>query len=288
MQHSRNQFWNRHGKITAGSIKSNNLPAVVALGVTAILAAALIPTGQTEAFGKPGDNKLTDVKELVVKAVSMPGKSASPARITASVKRRSLTFYTGDVRSGMFSEPVAPAPPLPPLPVPPKPVPPAPIDPYAEWSYTGSATIGDEKIAIVENINTHDGIMLHVGEEFLGAKVADIDGKFITLATGKDLKVLPVSMNTSFVPLSASAPYLTANPNPGGGIQMPGMGIMPGGGGVDPSMVNDVNRPKRIRGGGPRGDNLGGGSGIGGRRGGASGRSGGRGGNSAGATSTDL
>jgi hypothetical protein len=93
-----------------------------------------------------------------------------------------------------------------------RPVRPAPVDPYADWNYTGTATIGDDKIAIIENINTHDGVLLHMGDKFLGKKVTDISGNLLTFGAGSTVKSLYVSMNTSYIPLSASATFLTAKP----------------------------------------------------------------------------
>ena len=69
---------------------------------------------------------------------------------------------TGDVRATMFSEPVAPAPPAPAAVVEAKPPPPEPVDPYADWNYTGSATIGEREVRHCRKWpwETHDGYLL--------------------------------------------------------------------------------------------------------------------------------
>lgn len=203
--------------------RSRVVPVSIAgIGLTALVIGALIPSAQKAAQSRPVGPSLKVPSGKAVKQahVEVSAQTAEPS--VGSPGRRSISFYTGDVRAGMFSEPVAPAPPAPPAPKPPAAVPPAPVDPFADWNYTGSATIGTDKVAILENINTHDGVLLHVGENFMGSKVAEIDGDYLTLGTHASPKVLRVSMNSSYVPLSKSASFLTAQPQQPQGPAMPG------------------------------------------------------------------
>jgi len=189
--------------------------AVAGLALTAFMVGALMQSGQRAAQSRPIPISPKNVSKSV-HTVKPVVKSVAPA-VTTTAGRRNLAFYTGDVRAGMFSEPVAPAPPTPHETVSVRSVAPAPVDPFADWNYTGTATIGDDKVAILENVNTHDGVLLHVGDKFLGTKVADISGSLLTFGAGKTSKSLFVSMNTSYVPLNASAGFLTAKPEPAGG-----------------------------------------------------------------------
>jgi len=189
--------------------KAARMPAAIAgLAVTACLVGALLPSVQKAAHSGPVAPKLKVSRSSSGSAIT--SSAAIKTVASTSSRRRSIDFYTGDVRASMFSEPVAPAPPdLTPVV---KPVPPARVDPFADWNYTGTATIGDDKIAILENINTHDGVLLHVGDKFLGTKVSEISGSLLTFGTGATSKSLFVSMNTSYIPLSASAGFLAPKP----------------------------------------------------------------------------
>ena len=200
--------------------KAARMPAAIAgLAATAFLVGALLPSGQKAAQSRPADQNSKVANRSAQDAGKNSVTSAVKPASSTSTARRGVEFYTGDVRASMFSEPVAPAPPEPRSIAAVKPVRPAPIDPFADWNYTGTATIGDDKIAILENVDTHDGVLLHVGDKFLGTKVSDISGSLLTFGKGATSKSLFVSMNTSYIPLSASASFLTAKPekpaNPG-------------------------------------------------------------------------
>ncbi len=193
--------------------------AVAGVCLTAAVVGALIPSGQRAAESRPAN--VFKVHELATQSgKSAPSDKKVPAGVskTASVSavtstdasgRRSLAFYTGDVRATMFSEPVSAAPGSADAGKT-KAVPPAPVDPFADWSFTGSAKIDDETVIIVENINTHDGIFLPKGDDFEGYKVDSVDGKFLTLLKGTSVKMMQVSMNTSVIPLKTSAAFLSA------------------------------------------------------------------------------
>ncbi len=196
--------------------KAARMPAAIAgLAVTAFLVGALLPTGQKAARSGPVTALSSKVaSKSVLHVVKTDSNAVKPAALV-STSRRSVSFYTGDVRASMFSEPVAPAPPAPASITDIRPIRPAPVDPFADWNYTGTATIGDDTIAILENINTHDGILLRMGDKFLGTKVTSIDGNLLTFGSGATSKSLFISMNTSYIPLSASAAFLTAkSPQP--------------------------------------------------------------------------
>ena len=93
--------------------------------------------------------------------------------------RRSLDFYTKGVRGTLFSAPQPPPVAKPkaiivkPLPPPPRiivpEVKPVEINPFADWSYTGTVTVGETKMALIENSKTKEGRYLKQGEEFQGA-----------------------------------------------------------------------------------------------------------------------
>ena len=195
--------------------------AVIGMAATAAAMGLIVPSLQNAAQSKPADPK-SAAKASSAKKVDTAVAAAKPQAAPVPGKRRDLTFYTGDIRANMFSEPVSPAPKVP-TPPPVKPVPPAPVDPLADWSFTGSAKVNDVTYGIVENTTTHDSVMLKAGDDFEGFKVDSIDTKFVMLTLGKEAKSMMVSMNSSYVPLSKSAAFLSASP---GGAQ-----------GMDPNMA---------------------------------------------------
>ncbi len=222
-------------------------PAAAAAGIFLTVAAAGAMLAYSEKSAQSAHEihtKLTAVKgkntktsavsaQPNVKAGVQTKDSKTATVAAASSGRRPVDFYTGDVRATMFSEPVAPAPPAPVV-VESAPVAPEPPDPYADYNFTGSATIGDEKFAIVENIETHDGYLLKVGDSIpdMDSKVESIDGRYLTFS-GKDAKkTLSVSMNTSYIPLSASAGFLAAKPQ-----GQPGQGGLAGLAGMTPQQL---------------------------------------------------
>ena len=190
--------------------------AVIGVAASAAAMGLIVPSLQKAAQSKPADTRAVTKSTAVKKSITVTSKSQQPVT-GAPGKRRDLTFYTGDLRANMFSEPVAPAPKdvTPPIS---KPVPPAPVDPLAEWSFTGSAKVNDVTYGIVENTSTHDSVMLKAGDDFEGFKVDSIDTQFVMLTLGKEAKSMMVSMNYSYVPLSKSAAFLSASPGAAQGM----------------------------------------------------------------------
>ncbi len=148
--------------------------------------------------------------------------------------RRSLDFYTKGVRGSLFSAPQPPPAPKPravvvkPLPPPPRivvpEVKPVEINPFADWSYTGTVTVGETKMALIENAKTKEGRYLKQGEEFQGAQVSQVTDQMVTMTAGTKPYLLAKSDNINIVPLDKSAAYL-------GGAQ-PGQPVPPPPGGA--------------------------------------------------------
>lgn len=145
--------------------------------------------------------------------------------------RRSLDFYTKSVRGALFSAPQPPPAPKPkanivkPLPPPPKivvpEVKPVEINPFADWSYTGTVTVGESKMALIENAKTKEGRYLKQGEEFQGAQVSQVTDQMVTMTAGTKPYLLAKSDNVNIVPLDKSAPYLSGGAQPGQPVPPP-------------------------------------------------------------------
>lgn len=151
--------------------------------------------------------------------------------------RRPLSFYTGGVRSTMFSAPQPPKPKVP------KPVvvkvekpqtvklpdipPPPPPNPFQDWAYTGVITMGETRMALLENTKTKEGQYVKEGESILGSTVTSITDQSITLsAVGSEARTLAKADTIVVTPLNANAPFLNngGQPQPG---QMPPGGMPP-------------------------------------------------------------
>lgn len=163
----------------------------------------------------------TSTKELVIEAKA----ESKPVETLNKDGRRSLEFYTSGAKSTLFSEPLPPEPkPAPP----PKPTPPPPpvklpeIDPFAGWAYTGTVTVNNQKMVLLENATTKEGQYLHIGEMFMGGQVSDITDANVILMIGNKPRQLFKSQNYNIVPLNANAPGAGT---PG----QPGPGAVPGG-----------------------------------------------------------
>ena len=269
-------------------IRSTVPVSVIGAAVTVAALGTFVPSLLKAAENKPTEKQAATVKGQAAKNKSVTGASTNAAiSPTSGSKRRDLAFYTGDLRANMFSEPVAPAPKETVVKV--TPVKPEPVDPLADWSFTGSAKIGSDMYAIVENVTTHDNVMVKAGDDFEGYKVDSVDPKFLALVLGKEPKMMMVSMNSSYVPLSKNAAFLTATPGaqtpgaqmPGG---MPGMTMPAGANGMMITLPNGtqisadraqryMNRLNSGFGGGGQGGGggFGGGGFGGGRRGGGGG-----------------
>jgi hypothetical protein len=149
--------------------------------------------------------------------------------------RHDLSYYTQDVRSNLFSAPLPPLPkPPPPVKVKPAPklpelpveVPVAPVDPFADYSYTGTVTIGNETQALIENTKKGEGDYVKVGDSFQGATVTSLTDQMVTLKLGNKITSLAKSDNIVTTPLDKSAEVaqpqaVPGMPGPGGpGMQM--------------------------------------------------------------------
>ena len=130
--------------------------------------------------------------------------------------RRTVDFYTQTVRGNLFNAPQPPAQKpvyvAPPKPEKPIPVPPAPIpSPFASWSYTGTVTMGDQTIGLLENTQTKDGQYVKAGDNFMGAQVVSVTDQMVTLKSGKTPTLLAKSDNITVTPLDRSAAPTSAN-----------------------------------------------------------------------------
>lgn len=208
-------------------------------GVLATLLLGFIQSQKTAHRLAPAAKRdIVTAKAPTEKALSAPtmlvaqnsGDNAAPSvePEEETSERRPLSFYTGEVRSDLFSAPQPPAPPKPkPAPVKPAPapiVPVAPVNPFADWAYTGTVTMNDTMMALLENTKTKEGRYVKVGEDFIGAKVGDITDQMVTLQSAGKPWQLAKSDNITVTPLDKSAAFLTATPagQPGQPGQQPG------------------------------------------------------------------
>lgn len=128
--------------------------------------------------------------------------------------RRPVNFYTQTVRGSLFSAPLLPAP-KPPVvvvnKVPEVKPPPAPrvqtfeFNPLSSWSYTGTVTMGDQTMALLENQQSHEGQYVKIGDTFLGAKVVSVSDQMVTLKSGDKPTLLAKSDNITVTPFDRSA-----------------------------------------------------------------------------------
>ena len=210
---------------------------ILVIGLVSILA---LPN-RAEFRKMSKDNRAVgDVKKE--KKAKTPIVSASDTASADTGSRRSLDFYAKGVRSSLFSAPQPPPPAKPkPIPVQPAPKPkpiyippvvPVEINPFADWSYTGTVTMGETKMALVENTKTKEGQYLKQGENFLGAQVSQVTDQMVSFMAGSKPYLLAKSDNVNVVQLDRSAPYLNGGqpgapgqPQPGGA---PPTGAQPG------------------------------------------------------------
>lgn len=150
--------------------------------------------------------------------------------------RHPLSYYTGGVRSNLFAPPQVkqPKPPPPPKPKPivvPKPQPPPPpppVNPFADWSYTGAVTAGDQRMALIENTKTKEGEYVKAGESFQGAQVVSVTDQMVTLSMNGKPSMLAKSDNMELTPMQG-APAASPAGSPPAGAPPPGAPPMPGG-----------------------------------------------------------
>ena len=128
--------------------------------------------------------------------------------------RRPVSFYTQTVRGTMFSAPLLPAPKAPVVvaaptsvvkPPPAPPVGPAVFNPLSFWSYTGTITMGDQVMALLENSQSKEGQYVKAGDRFMGAEVVSVSDQMVTLRSGGKPTMLAKSDNITVTPLDRSA-----------------------------------------------------------------------------------
>ncbi len=180
------------------------------------------------------ENRVTGTPQVVAQASKPSGVSAAPVSATAP---RSLLFYNSAQISGsMFARPTPPAPeppaPTPPAPRPQPPIMPPPPDPLENYIYTGTVTIDNQRLALLEDRRTKVGTYVKIGDRFLGsATVIQVESGQVMLSMGGTTRALPRSTVINLTPLDKSAAFLGNGQNgPGGsgGAPVPG-GPMSGG-----------------------------------------------------------
>lgn len=204
--------------VTGGAATLMRPGSTLAIGGLVVLACAtfLLQTRTDSAQNLPASAvKQSKVTRTSRVRVAMAEHNVAPKQ--QDVTRPSLDFYTKGVRGSLFSAPV-PAPPkaapvakLPRVIVPPsKPV---FVDPFADWTYAGSVTVGDKKMALLENRTTKEGQYVLEGQPFMGlANVKSVTDQMVTLVSAGKPTILAKSDAMNVTPLSASAAYLTAQP----------------------------------------------------------------------------
>ena len=161
------------------------------------------------------------------KPLAAPNKSVriaraergAPADKAPPTSRPSLDYYTKGVRGSLFSAPLPPKPKEAPVAkqakmILPK-VPPVFVNPFADWNYAGSVTAGDQKMALLENRITKEGVYVREGQSFMGfAQVKTVGDQMVTLVSAGKPTILAKSDEMNTTPLTASAGYLTKQPDP--------------------------------------------------------------------------
>lgn len=168
--------------------------------------------------------------------VNTDRKSAPDVEIVpAKAERRPLVYYTGGVRSDLFTAPVQ-APVEPPKVELPKTdaivAAPVIVNPFADYAYTGTVQVNGLPMALVENTKTKDGQYLKAGDSFLGGVVAEITDRTVSIKVGDKPQILSKSDQFTVAQLDKNAPYLQTGGQPGqpaqtppaGGPGMPGFG----------------------------------------------------------------
>lgn len=194
-------------------------PLLVVLGVVAV--------GAIVAFAQSGKKTIATGVEAASRKES-PQVAVTPVSAAA---RKPLTYYTGGVRTDLFSAPQPPAPALKAVAAKPLPPPaPAVVDPFAEYAYTGTVQVGGQTLALVENTKTKEGQYLRPGDPFIGGSVDQVTERTLTIKVGTKTQTMAKTDNFSLTPLDKNAPYLSAptpqpgQPQPGGVPGQPGAG----------------------------------------------------------------
>ncbi len=193
-------------------------PLVLVVGVSVVLAAAIM--AQTRPRTAPTSS---GTRKAVRAAGSAPVTEVRPA------ERKPLSYYTSGVRGDLFAMPGAKQPVLV-KPEPPKvettpPPTPEVIDPFADYAYTGSVTMGDDHVALVENAKTKEGVYLRKGDQFMGGTVSEVTDKGVTISVAGSAKTLYKTEEFKLTPLDKDAEFRAATQGRPG---QPGMGGMPG------------------------------------------------------------
>ncbi len=195
--------------------------ALAAVGCAAVLAAA-------RPNGAQGRTEPVIAAHPTAARAAFTSTTASGTAVGAPpAARRSLDFYTGGMRAGMFSSPQPPLPKSAALPVPPAPkvtrpkpvvVPVAPVNPFADWAYTGTVRVGDNRVALLENSKTKEGEYVRPGDTFMGANVASVTDQMVVITSAGKTAQLAKSDNVTVTPLDKSATALAppaGTPPPG-------------------------------------------------------------------------
>jgi len=230
---------------------------------------ALVSCGALVAVARSNgaQNAPTSTRLSVTSVPRSPGRSVQVAQAPVAAQaapvsddgRRPVEFYTGSVRGGLFSAPEPPAPKQPKVVETPKAlkepkvdVQPEEVNPFDNWTYSGIITSGTEKIAVIENRTTKEGVFLKVGDSTQGARLTEIENNMLTFKAGKKPYYLAQSQNMNVTPLDRSAiPTSTQQGGQQPGQQQPGqqpaqvqqMQIAP----TVPGGQNDSDRFNRFR-----------------------------------------
>ncbi len=224
-------------------------PLAIAIGVVAI--GAIVASGQIGKKSAALPNIEVNKDRVIAPAVSVSQPESG---------RKSLAYYTGSVRTDLFSAPEPPKPketPKPPaLPTPP-PTPPVVVNPFADYIYVGTVTVGGRTMALVENTKTKDGQYLAEGDSFMGGKIGQISDRMLTVDVAGAPQMIAKRDDFKLTPLDKSAPYLQAGPQPGQpgqpgqpapgapGVAVPGVpGAMPPGMAGMPQRFQDRMRER--------------------------------------------
>ena len=187
-------------------------PGLALAALMAVACAAfLIQTRQDGAQNLTATQKKKPASNQVRVAMAERGTETKAAPASG---RPSLDFYTHGVRDSMFSAPQPPKVKEAPASkqarvIVPK-VNPAFINPFADWSYAGTVTAGDKKMALLENRMSKEGQYVTPGKKFMGAEVKTVTDQMVTVVSAGKPYTFAKSDEIDVTPLSASAAYMTA------------------------------------------------------------------------------